>query len=170
MTAVTADQLAITKASPTQAIEVVYPIKTSQTVYVGTLCNFVVATGRVKTAAAEATAGLEIAGRCTEIINESGAVISAGTGNTAGTVKARIVWNDMMLLNVKTAIRTFSNQGKTVFVADNVTIGGTAVGTALVRVQAGMLASFANANGDIDGTKTYAWVKLRDCTGAIIAV
>jgi hypothetical protein len=173
MTAVTADQLAITQASPAQAIEGIFPIKTSQTLYVGALANFVVATGRVKSAAAETTAGLMIAGRVTEIINESGAVISAGTGNTGGTVKARIVWNDLMLLNVKTAIRTFSNLGKTVFVADNVTVGGTAVGTAALRVQAGMLVAFATAGGQIGSdltAKSYAYVKLRDCTGAIIAV
>lgn len=170
MTAVTVDQLALTRATPTQAIEDVFPIKTSVTVYVGTLCNFVTATGRVRTAAAETGSGLGVAGRCTEIINDSGAIISAGTGNTGGTIKARIVWGDLMLLNVKTAIRTFTNTGKTVFVSDNVTVGGTAVGTSATRVQAGMLCAFANASGVTDGTKTYAWVKLRDFTGAIIAV
>lgn len=170
MTAVTSDQLAITKASDSQAIEEVYAIKTSVTVYVGTLCNLVVATGRVRTAAAETGDAILVAGRCTEIINDSGAVISAGTGNAGGTVKARIVWNDLMLLNVKTAIRTFSNVGKTVYVADNVTVGGTAVRTAATSIQAGMLTAFANSSGAIDGTKTYAWIKLRDCTGAIIAV
>ncbi len=170
MTAVTTDQLAITKASPSQAIEYVYAIKTSVTVNVGTLVNLVVATGRVRSAAAETGNAIMVAGRCTEIINDSGAIISAGTGNAGGTIKARVVWNDMMLLSVKTAIRTFTNVGKTVFVADNVTVGGTAVGSAGVRVQAGMLADFANAAGAIDGTKAYAWIKLRDCTGAIIAV
>ena len=171
MTAVTVDQLAITKGTPTQAIEEIFPIKTAVTLYVGALANFVTATGRVRSAAAETGSGLTCAGRVTEIINESGAVISAGTGNAGGTVKARIVWNDLMLLAVKTAIRTYTNLGKTVFVADNVTVGGTAVGTAAVRVQAGMLVSFATAAGVNDGaTKTYGWVKLRDCTGAIIAV
>jgi hypothetical protein len=174
MTAVTADQLAITQGTPTQALEGIFPIKTSQTVYVGTMCNFAVATGRVKTAASEATAGLMIAGRCTEIINESGSVVTAGTGNTAGTIKARIVWNDLMLLGVRTAIRTFASLGKTVFVSDNVTVGGTAAGgTALARVQAGMLVAFATSGGQVGSdltAKSYAYVKLRDCTGAIIAV
>jgi len=170
MTAVTVDQLAITKGTPTQAIEEVFAIKTSVTLYVGALANFVTATGRVRSAAAETGSGLAIAGRVTEIINDSGAIISAGTGNTAGTIKARVVWNDLMVLAVKTAIRTFTNVGKTVFVADNVTVGGTAVGTAATRVQAGMLADFCTASGVVDGTKTYAWVKLRDCTGALIAV
>ena len=170
MAAVTVDQTAITRATA-DMIEDVLPIKTSVTLYVGALCNFVTAPGRVRSAAAETGSGLTCAGLVTEIINDSGASISAGTGNTAGTVKARFTFKQEVLLNVKTAIRTFTNLGKTVFVADNVTVGGTAVGTAAVRVQAGELLAFANAAGQVGTTdKTMAYVKLRSGTGAIIAV
>jgi hypothetical protein len=170
MTAVTADQTSITRARA-QIVEDIFPIKTSVTLYVGALANFVTATGRVRSAAAETGSGLEIAGEVVEIINESGSVISAGTGNAGGTVKARIQWGHLMLLNVRTAIRTFTNLGKTVFVSDNVTVGGTAVGTAATRVQAGQLTAFANSSGQPGvSDKTMAYVKLRDCTGALIAV
>jgi hypothetical protein len=170
MAAVTADQTAITRANAS-VIEDVFPIKTSVTLYVGALANFVTATGRVRSAAAETGSGLSCAGLVTEIINDSGAAISAGTGNSGGTVKARITWGQEVLLNVKTAIRTFTNLGKTVFVADNVTVGGTAVGTATQRVQAGELCAFANAAGQVGTTdKTMAYVRLRSGTGALIAV
>ncbi len=161
MTAVTADQLSVTRAID-QLIEDVFPITTSNTLYVGALCNFVTTTGRV--ASATAATGRAFAGEVLEILDESGTVVSAGTGNAGGTVKARIGWNHEMLLNIKTAIRTFTSLGKGVYLADNVTVGGTAVGTSAVRVPVGQLASFLSLSD-----KTQGWVKLRS-DSVLIAV
>ena len=85
MAAVTADQCAITRATST-IIEDVFPIKTSVTLYVGALANFVTATGRLRSAAAETGSGIATGGLVTEIINDSGAVIAASrflSGKTA---------------------------------------------------------------------------------------
>lgn len=149
MTAVTADQLLIERAT-NEAIEDILPVTTSNTIYVGTLLNFVTSTGRVCSATA-ATSRL-FAGVCVEVLNDSGSALTAGTGNTGGTVKARFRWNHEVLMNVRTATRTFSNLGKTVTVLDNVTVGGTGVGTAGVRVTVGQLAGFLSQS---DKTKAY---------------
>jgi len=149
MTAVTADQLLIERAN-NEVIEDIVAITTNNTVYVGTLLNFVTSTGRV--ASATAAASRSFAGVCMEILNDSGSPLTAGTGNTGGTVKARFRWNHEVLMNVRTATRTFTNLGKTVTVLDNVTVGGTGVGTAGVRVTVGTLASFLSLS---DKTKAY---------------
>jgi hypothetical protein len=151
MTAVTADRLSTVRGLD-QVIEDEVAIATASTVYVGALANFNTG-GRV--VSATAAASRRFAGEVVAILNDSGSPISAATGNTAGTIKARIRYGHQMLLNVITAARTFTNLGKTVYVADNQSVNGTGVGTAGVRVAVGALMSFD------DSTKATAWVALR---------
>lgn len=157
MTAVTVDQIPIERGIE-NALEDVAPITTNNTVYVGTLLNFVTSTGRV--ASATAAASRAFAGLCVEILNDSSSAITAGTGNTAGTIKARYRWNHEVLMALRTATRTFANIGKTVTVLDNNTVGGTGVGTAGVRVTVGSLAWFPDLSD-----KTKAYIKLTRAPG-----
>jgi hypothetical protein len=151
MAAVTADQYSSTRVHNNIDLET-HAIATSATVYVGTLANFNTG-GRVVTATAAASR--RFAGEVVEIINDSGNNITAATGNTAGTVKARIRHGHQMLLNVLTAARTFTNLGKSVYVGDNVSVtDATGAGTAGVRVIVGQLTELVDS-------KTRAWVKLR---------
>lgn len=130
-----------------------YSIKTSATLYIGSLAAFTAA-GRVQAAAA--AAGLRPAGVVTKIVNESGSAITTATGNTAGTVKAEITWGCEVLVNIKTAARTYVNYGKNVFIADDDSVTDTtAAGTAGVRVKIGRLEQFESS------AKTTGWVALR---------
>ena len=158
MTAVTADQISLIERAMEKSIEDILPITTSNTVYVDTLLNFVTSTGRV--CSATAAASRTFAGLCIEILNDSGSTLTAGTGNTGGTVKARFRWGHEVLVNLKTATRTFTNIGKTVTVSDNVTAGGTGVGSAGVRVSMGPLAGFLSQSD-----KTKGWVLLNRALG-----
>jgi hypothetical protein len=158
MAAVTADQISSIRAT-NEIVEETVAIATSNTVYMGTLAVFAT-TGRV--ANATAAASRRFAGEVVEIINDSGALISAGTGNTAGTVKAKIRYGHQLLLGVKTSSRTYTNLGKNALVYTNVDIGGTSVGTAGVRIVVGQIAQFDASN------KSTAWVWLRQ-TGDVAA-
>jgi len=158
MAAVTADQISSIRAT-NEIVEETVAITTSNTVYLGTLAVFAT-TGRV--ANATAAASRRFAGEVVEIINDSGALISAGTGNTAGTVKAKIRYGHQLLLGVKTSSRTYTNLGKNALVFTNVDIGGTSVGTAGVRIVVGQIAQFDASN------KSTAWVWLRQ-TGDVAA-
>lgn len=151
MAAVTADQLATTRAH-NNVVEETHSIATAGTVYVGALANFTTA-GRV--ISATAAASRRFAGEVVQILNDSGAVISAGTGNTAGTVKAIIRYGHQMHLAVLTAARTYSNLGKSVYVGDNVSVtDATGAGTAAVRVVCGQLV-------ELTDSKAKGWVALR---------
>ena len=151
MAAITADKIRDERAVA-QKVETILPIKTASTVYVGGLAN-ISTLNRVVNATAAASE--RFGGLVEEIINDSGSVISAGTGNTAGTVKARISWGHEVLMDVRTAARTYANHGKNVFVSNNNDVTDTtAAGTAAVRVKIGMIAEF-------NGVKTEAWVALR---------
>jgi hypothetical protein len=152
MAAVTADRAYRTRGENNKVTETV-AIATAGTVYVGALANYVSSTGRVTSATAAASR--LFAGIVEEIVNDSGAVISSGAGNTAGTVKAKIAWGHQVYLDVLTAARTFSNLTKNVFVGDNASVTDTTgAGTAAVRVKVGMVAELAES-------KTKAWVALR---------
>lgn len=152
MAAVTADRLTDTRNLNNKSTEVI-AITTSNTVYVGALVNIVSSTGRV--ASATAAASRRPGGIVEAILNDSGAVISAGTGNTAGTIKARVAWGHEVLVNVLTAARTFANLGKNVFIADNASVTDTtAAGTATLRVKLGMLTQFG-------ASTATGWVALR---------
>lgn len=151
MAAITADKIRDERAV-SQKVETILPIKTSSTVYVGGLAN-ISTLNRVVNATAAASE--RFGGLVEEIINDSGNVISAGTGNTAGTVKARISWGHEVLIAVRTAAQTYTNHGKNVFVSTNNDVTDTTgAGTAAVRVKVGMIAEF-------NGAKTEAWVALR---------
>lgn len=127
-------------------------IRTSSTLYVGSLAAFTTI-GRVQAAAA--ATGLRPAGVVVEILNESGANITTATGNTAGTVKAKIAYGHEVYVAIRTAARTFINLNKNVFIADddNVT-DTTAAGTALVRVKIGSIT-------ELNSAKTFGWLALR---------
>lgn len=129
-----------------------FSIRTSQTLYIGSLAAFTTI-GRVQAAAA--ATNLRPAGVVEEIYNESGASIASATGNAAGTVRARIAWGHEVLVAIRTAARTFINLGKNVFIADddNVT-DTTAAGTTAVRVNIGSLT-------ELNSAKTFGWVALR---------
>ncbi len=129
-----------------------FSIRTSSTLYIGSLAAFTTI-GRVQAAAA--ATGLRPAGVVEEIFNESGASISAATGNAAGTVRARIAWGHEVYVAIRTAARTFVNLGKNVFIADDENVTDTtAAGTALVRVKIGSLT-------EINSAKTFGWLALR---------
>ena len=151
MAAVTADQISSIRAT-NDIVEETVAIATSNTVYMGTLAVFAT-TGRV--ANGTLAASRRFAGEIVEIINDSGALISAGTGNTAGTVKAKIRYGHQMLLNVKTSSRTFTNLGKTALLFNNQDICGATAATATVRIYVGQIAQFDASN------KSTAWVWLR---------
>lgn len=129
-----------------------FSIKTSATLYVGSLAAFTTL-GRVQAAAA--ATGLRPAGVVEEIINESGSNITAGTGNAGGTIKAKVAWGHEVYVSIKTAARTLINLGKNVFISDddNVT-DTTAAGTALVRVKIGSITEMTSA-------KSAGWLALR---------
>lgn len=131
-----------------------FSIRTSSTLYLGSLVNFDTA-GRVQPASP--ATNKRFAGVCDGFVNETGAVISTATGNTAGTVKAKVSWGHEVLASVKTAARTFANLGKNVFVSDddNVT-DTTGAGTAAVRVKIGQLTDFTDRTN-----KDEAWIALR---------
>ncbi len=151
MAAVTADQIP-TVRSLASATEIVLPIKTAGTVYVGALVN-ITTLGRVKDAAN--TAGETFGGEVIEILNDTGGYLAAATGNAAGTVKAKIRYGHEMLLTVLTAARTQSNLGRNVYVSTNVEVTDlTAAGTAAVRVIAGTLTQFG-------ATTATGWVRLK---------
>lgn len=151
MAAVTADQLVSLRAT-NNTVEETHAIGTAGIVYVGALANFTTG-GRL--VSATAAASRRFAGLVTEIINESNAIVTTGTGNTAGTIKAKIVYGCEAWLAVLTALRTYSNLGKSVYVGDNVSLTDTTgAGTAAVRVVVGQLV-------ELTDTKTKGWVALR---------
>ena len=151
MAAVTADQISSIRGT-NDIIEETVAIATAGTVYLGTLAVFTTA-GRI--ANGTAVASRRFAGEVVEIVNDSGSLIAAATGNTAGTVKARIRYGHQILVGVKTSSRTFTNLGKTGLLYTNNDVSGTSVGTAGVRIPVGQIVQFADAN------KTTAWVWLR---------
>jgi hypothetical protein len=151
MAALSADKIRDDKPSGKQYREVA--IKTSATLFVGSIAAFTTA-GRVQASAA--ATGLRPAGVIEAILNDTGAVLSTGTGNTAGTVKARVAWGHQVLVDIRTAARTYANLGKNVFaLTDNEVTDTTAAGTALVRVKIGSLTEFTNSS------KSEGWLALR---------
>lgn len=160
MAAVTAERMAIARKLQVAFYDQA-PIATSATVYCGALVNFTVI-GRLTDATAAASR--RFAGMLVQVLNDSGAIVSAGTGNAGGTVLGLFRYNNEELLNVKTSTRTTTNLGKIVLVADNQTVAGTSVGTAGVRVAVGALNQFLSASD-----KTQAWIALRHLSTTDVA-
>ena len=151
MAALSADAIRDFRVTNNQSVDT-FAIKTAATVYVGSLVAFTTI-GRVQ-ASTNAT-GLRPAGVVTEIVNESGAAITSALGNTGGTVKCKVAWGHEVLVDVRTAARTFINLGKTVYaLTDNEITDSTAAGTAAVRVAIGSMV-------ELNAAKTQAWIALR---------
>ena len=70
----------------------------------------------------------------------------------SGTQKALFEYGAEYLFTIKTAIRTNTSLGLNVFVADDDSVGGTAVGTAAARVVVGRLTAFEASD------KSTGWV------------
>lgn len=144
MTAVTADRE--TKKMGSAAEEAMYPIKTSVTLYMGTLVNLNTS-GRLVdgvAAASQVCAGVVV-----------GFPDGSATGNAGGTIRAKVEWGRRALLNIQTGLRTNSKLGLDVHVKDNVTVSGaTTAGTAGVRVRCGALRAFQASD------KSTGWVEI----------
>lgn len=154
MAALSADKIRDERATQTKK-SATFAIKTSATLYVGSLAAFTTA-GRVQAAAAAAS--IRPAGVIERIIDQTTTAggVSAGTGNTAGTVKALVSWNHEVLVDIKTAARTYANLGKNLFIStDNDVTDTTGAGTAGVRVKIGSLSEITNSS------KSEGWLALR---------
>jgi len=129
------------------------PITTGQTVYIGSLLNEVtnVTGSPARVRAAAAATSRKIAGVC--VAFEADDALPTGVGNTGGTQYAVFEYGNEWLFNMKTALRTNAAIGLNGFVADDTTIGSTAVGTALVRVVVGEIVEKASS--------TQSWIAVR---------
>ena len=136
MAAVTADQIRLERALESKVMSTA-TVGTANTVYIGTLCAFKPASARVWNATP--TASWTLAGIVEGVVNDSGTPIAAITGNTAGTIKVRYSWGQEALFTLITAARTYTNINKTAIMKTNNEVDGTAVGTALVRMQVGAI-------------------------------
>lgn len=138
-------------------------IATSSTLYVGSLAARRNTTGRAL--AATAATGRRILGvveRLDSDVNGPGA--GSGVGNTGGTQKALIRYLDERSFTIKTAIRTNTSLGLNVFVGDDDSVGGTAVGTAATHCVVGELVEWDASD------KSTGWVAIRRFAGTDIAV
>lgn len=138
----------------------ILPIATNSTIYIGSLVQRANASGRA--AAAAAGTARKIAGVAVEFVGPNG--VGTGVGNTSGTEYVRVKYLDEHLVAIKTAIRTNTSLGLNVFVADDETVGGTAVGTSATRVAVGELIRFEASN------KSTGWVAVRRFATTNIAV
>ena len=137
------------------------PIVTSATVYLGTILVRRTTTGRVKAAGVVTAANWRIGpGVVTGFYSTAnGNNETAGVGDTSGTVYAKYTLPEEVLVNIRTAIRTNTALGTQVILSDDVTVGGTAVGTntGLNQIIAGNLAAWDDETGT---TKTKGWLQL----------
>ena len=157
MTATTVDRLT-TSRKIEDAYEDEAIIASGSTILVGAMCLFDTAGKLVN---ATDAASVRMAGIVYEILNDSGAIISAGTGNAGGTVKAKFRWGHEELLNVDASIQSLANLNKIVTVFDNVTVGGSATTN---DVAVGTLAQFISIT-DL----TQAWIKIRSLSTTDVA-
>ncbi len=149
MAAMTQDRVARKRGSG--AIRETFVIGTSNTTYVGAMVNRRNTTGRAFTATA--ATGRRIAGvvvRKDSTTDGFGA--GTGVGNASGTQKVIVEYGNEVLMAIRTAIRTNTSLGLNVFISDDQTVGGTAVGTAAARVVAGRLTAFEASD------KSTGWV------------
>lgn len=130
-------------------------IKTSSRIYRGGFVNRLNAGGRA--VAATAATGRRLAGLS---VGFRGAV-GTGLGVAGGTEYVKVERNVLGLVNIKTAIRTTTSLGLNVFVSDDNTVGGTAVGTSAARVVAGTLMRFEASD------KSTGWVFVGGLLGAV---
>lgn len=138
-------------------------IATGQTVVVGSLVIRSNASGRIRAGGAVAAHRVEgVVERLDSDANGKGA--GTGVGNTSGTEKALIRYLDEHEMTIATAIRTNASLGLNVFISDDDTVAGTAVGTSAVRIPAGELVAFSADD------KSKGWVAVRRFAPTNIAV
>lgn len=133
-------------------------IATGSKIYRGSLVARRNTTGRA--VAASAATGRRILGLAVGFEGPTG----TGTGNTGGTEYVQVEAYMPVLVDIRTAIRTNTALGLNVFISDDNTVGGTAVGTSAARVVAGELIEFEASN------KSTGWVFLRRNASTNIAV
>lgn len=146
--ALTQDAIRKTRGTPRGEHKIA--IKTSATLYVGSLVGRVEATGRAKAAAAATSE--RCVGLCVKLEGSNG--VGTGVGDASGTEYAIVQYGMEALMTVRTAIRTNTSLGLGVFVSDDDRVGGTAVGTAATRNVAGHLTAFEASD------KSTGWVAL----------
>jgi hypothetical protein len=145
------DTIRYTRARNTVIVDEA-PIAPSNTIYVGGAVCFNSSGSLV---AASSSAGFRPAGICSAILNESGAPISVGTGNSAGTVKAQFEYNHEALFAYTSATGSYLMAGKNIFInTDNDMTDTTGSGAAAARQKFGSIAEF-------NGSLTSVWVAVR---------
>ena len=159
MTALTADKSRITRGAG--AIRDRLVIFTASTVYIGSLVNRLNAGGRA--VAATAATGRRFAGLAVafEGTNQS------GLGVTAASEFVVIEYGRPAQCNIITAVRTNTSLGLNLFVSDDDSVAGTAVGSAGTRVVVGELLSWVDETGT---SKATGWVNIRVTGTTNIAV
>jgi hypothetical protein len=133
-------------------------IATSSKIYRGSLVNQMTTTGRA--VAATVATNRRFAGLAVGFEGATG----TGTGVTGGTEYVIVESGQLALVNVRTGIRTNAALHRSVFISDDNTVGGTAIGTAAVRSVVGELVEFEASN------KSTGWVFLRKFAEANIAI
>ena len=129
------------------------PITTGNQIYIGGLVNQLIgATGRAS--AGTAATGRRFVGYAYSFIGDN----QDGLGVTGGTEKVRVSYLDELDLAVQTSLRTNTSLGLNVFVKDDATVGGTAVGTGGTQLPVGELVAWVDETGT---DKTRAWVAIR---------
>jgi hypothetical protein len=125
-------------------------IKTSSTIYIGSIVARANAGQRL--VAGTAATGRRIAGVAVRFDGAGGRTGGTGVGNAGGTEYCAYEYGNEHLFTIKTAIRTTTSLGLNVFIADDQTVGGTAVGTSAARVNVGRLVAFEASD------KSTGWV------------
>lgn len=161
MTALTQDTLRRTRGG--DFYQDTMTIGTGSTVYEGSQVNRINSTGRV--VAATAATGRRYFGLVVRLDDDTnGPGAGTGVGNTSGTQKALVRYGDEHLMTIATAIRTNTSLGLNVFVSDDATVAGTAVGSAGTRVAVGELVDWEASD------KSTGWVASRRFAKTDIAV
>lgn len=133
-------------------------IVTGATVFKGSMLAQSLSSGRVKAAGVLTAAAWTIAGVCTGFRSTAnGNNEGSGVGDTDGSVYAKFTVPEQYLVDVKTAIRTEAALNTTVVCADDVTVGGTAIGTntGLNQILGGTLVAFDSGSSNARG-----WLRL----------
>lgn len=135
-------------------------IVTGATVYKGSVLVRHTTTGRVKAGGVVTAANWRLLGVCVGFYSDAnGGNETAGVGDTSGTVYAKYVLPEQYLMDVRTAIRTQAALGTQVILSDDVTVGGTAIGTntGLNQIIAGNLLAF---DENASTAKSKGWVQV----------
>lgn len=135
----------------------VISIKTGEQLYVGSAVSKLLTTGR-------AVIGQGTTRRTTGVALRFLGPNADGLGVADGTEEVEVGYDEEYEFDVLTAIRTNSHLGLNVFWSSDDKVGGTAVGTAGVQVNAGRLVAFTNSS------KSKAFIAVTRFSSATIAV